>query len=325
MDDNYNLITNTRLLGEEARKRFDHVALRLDHYIVVFGGSWWHDVNEFEFEERPLPLNVIWMYNLYTEKWSKHGLSVGTMPPSPTYDTCAAVIDSVIYMFGGKLLGRTRTRTLTNALWKLVKKPNACFEWSEIITLSKAKSPSPRARHNGWEYDGKLWAFGGTGESPIVFLNNHGDYDFQSKLNNQLICFDPTCQEWMNLQCFGSIPPPIAGHATTIITDNVWQYGGYTDASMFGLDQLYELNMPSLFWTRIDAEYPWAYYQVYCSFTALTNTYIVLHRGYCPWILDLSALSWKELTFVVDGRRMSHTCTRDNNSNGVVIGGRLSY
>ena len=300
--------TDITLQGEEARKRFDHVAVRLDHYIVVFGGSWWYDD-----VLKTLPLNVIWMYNLYTEQWSKHGLSAGTMAPPPTDQACAAVLDSVIYVFGG------RTQTQTNALWKLVKTTNACFEWSKIEALSKGKSPSPRCEHSGWEYDGQLWTFGGSGGSPIGFLNHHGDYDLKFRLNNQLLCFDPTCEEWMNPKCSGYVPPPIAKHATTIITDNVWQFGGYIGASLEGCDELYKLNMSSLFWTKIEAGYPQLHDRMFCSFTALTNTYLVLHGGYDDendntWILDLSTLSWKKLKFVEDLPRSGHTCTRGINS-----------
>ena len=264
------------------------------------------------------------MYNLYTEQWNKHGIPAGTMAPPPTHAACAVAIDSDIYMFGGISMKTPANRT--NDLWKLSRTANACFEWSKIEILSEGKSPSPRSRHSGWEYDGKLWTFGGSGRYPIGFLNDHGDYDFQFSLNNQLLCFDPTCQEWMNPKCSGCVPPPVADHANIIITDNVWQFGGYTGASFKGCDELYELNMRSLFWTKIETRYPQPSDQIFCSFTALTNTHLVLH-GECndendhqTYILDLSTLSWKKLNFVEDLPRTSHTCTRNINSNGVVIG-----
>ena len=315
MDDNSNMRTDTTLLGEEARKRFDHVAVRLDHYIVVLGGSWLRDdVKE------PLPLNVIWMYNLYTEQWIKHRIPVIKMVPPPTDQGCAAMIDSDIYMFGGNI---SKLKTQTNALCKLSRTLNACFEWSKIEVLSKAKSPSPRSQHSGWEYDGKLWTFGGWSKSPIGFLNDHGDYDFQTRGNNQLLCFDPTSQEWRNPKCSGSVPQPVAGHAATIIADNVWQFGGYTGVCV---DSLYKLHMPSFFWTKIEAGFPWPTNRAFCSFTALANSYLVLHGGfddenYRTSVLDLSTLSWNELKFIVDLPRLGHTCTRDINSNSVVIGG----
>ena len=309
------MITDPKLLiSEEARKRFGHVAVRLDHYIVVFGGRWQNN--------EPLLMDMIWMYNLYTEQWSMQEIPVEKTAPPPTHEACAAVIGSDVYMFGGN-----RAQTLTNALWKLSKTPNACFEWSKIKILSQAKSPSPRHRHSGWEYNAKLWAFGGSGGSPIGFLNDNGDYNIP--LNNQLLCFDPNCQEWMNPKCSGSVPPPIAAHATSVITDNVWQFGGYTSVSG-AIHELYMLNMPSLSWTIVETGYPQPLGRALSSFTALTNTYLVLHGGfddknYHTCVLDLSTLSWKELKFVVDLRRVSHTCTLDINSNAVVIGGERNY
>ena len=291
----YNMTKDTTVLGEEARTRYDHVAVRFYHYIVVLGGRW-HGIEA-------LSLNVIWTYNIYTEQWSKLGISAGAMAPPPTYEACAAVIGLDIYIFGGNRIKTLSNWPTTNSLWKLSKTPNARFEWSKIEIINKAKSPSPRCLHSGWEYDGKLWTFGGRGLSPIGFLNDHGDYqdyDVLSKVNNQLLCFDPTCQEWMNPKCSGSVPPPLAGHASTIITDNVWQYGGLTSGFGVGFDYLYVLNILSRSWTRIEPGYDWPHAEPYCSFTALTNTYLVLHGLHDDgddhtWILNLFHIVMEEV------------------------------
>ena len=48
--------------GEALESRKDHVAVNLDHFIVVFGGA-----AGDAYRSMPLSLRIIWMYNIYTE------------------------------------------------------------------------------------------------------------------------------------------------------------------------------------------------------------------------------------------------------------------
>ena len=52
--------------------------------------------------------------------------------------------------------------------------------WSKVVAQNKAKTPSPRLGHSGWEYEGQLWTFGGTGLSLYLddYLTDHGDFNF---------------------------------------------------------------------------------------------------------------------------------------------------
>ena len=78
------------------------------------------------------------------------------------------------------------------------------------------------------------------------YLHNHGDV--VDHRTNQLLCFDTTSKEWMNPECFGSVPSPRTRQAVTKIDDTVWLYGGDNFPTSF--DDLYELNMLSLTWTE---------------------------------------------------------------------------
>ena len=135
------------------------------------------------------------MYNLYVEQWRKHVVLDRENAPDAVAGACSVVINSVVYMFGGR---KYFSNWCTNALWTLNIKPDGYFAWNQIFTTNAAKAPSPRSGHCTWEYLGKLWVFGGFGPSPDGHLNNSGNFidDLSSGVcNNQLLCFNPSNEE----------------------------------------------------------------------------------------------------------------------------------
>ena len=169
------------------------------------------------------------------------------------------------------------------------------------------------------------------GHSPEKgYLNDHGDIEGDE--NNQLLCFDPIVETWSNPQWFGSVPAPRCGHASTVIKDTVWIFGGCTYHGDTAGDHIFELRMNSLTWNVIQTEEP--HPQGRTSFTlTVTDDKLVLHGG-CgqgetwpltalsdTWIMDLASHSWTQYTSRKDHTRASHTgCTGLNNSV-IIIGG----
>ena len=203
--------------GEEPQMRYEHVAVRLLHYILVFGGA------QFKIEDEQLFHREIWVFNMFIEQWRKYVVPLEKSVPPVTARASATVIKSDIYMFGGEHIWTGMQR---NDLWKLNRTPEGCCSWNQIEFQSKAKTPSPRAGHNEWEHAEKLWIFGGFGDLPDGYLHDHGDFDEYH--NNQLLCFDPVSWEWANPTCFGYIPPPALDHAATRIGDSLWLFGGFS-------------------------------------------------------------------------------------------------
>ena len=270
----------------------DHVAACVENHIIVLGG-----IDE---SYKALPLRNIWMYNVYTEQWGKYVIPKGKKVPPGTMDSSAVFIQGDIIMFGGRRVHPVTE--YTNAVWRLSRTPKRHFEWSKHMTRTKKKAPSPRLCHSGWEYKGQLWTFGGEGPPLAGYLSDYGD--FWGNVfgeNNQLLCYDPLSKDWRNLNPSGTIPEPRASHASTIIGDKVWLYGGYCLHPELFYDELYELNMISLTWTEIQFKQLKPLYRASCSLTAVTENQIVLHGGQSTsyeslndtWILDLSSLSWK--------------------------------
>ena len=294
-----------------------HVAVNMDHYILVFSGKF--DVLT---DNRPLDLHEIWAYNLYTERWRKHVIPQGQTVPATRIWACAVVIRSDVYMFGGLVLPESST---SNTLWKLATDPQRSFVWSKISATNKKKTPSPRACHTGWEYAEKLWTFGGWGIARAGFLNDHGEFDWHC--NNQLLCFNPSNEEWTNPQCHGMVPEPHPWHTTTTSQEKVLLYEGRETYEYQGL---YELNMHSYTWTLMQTkEMPQGYSS--CTLSIISHDKLLLHgiindRSQTrsnTWILDWSTKTWRQYHSGTVNCRSDHTCCRGINKSGVIIGGLL--
>ena len=278
-------------------KYFGHVAVRLGDGILVLGGRFHHNNNG---NHTLVSHHMIWMYNLCTEQWSKHMIPESEICPSDTADACAVAIKDHVFLFGGYCLSRD---TGSNEIWKLSKSSEGLFSWRKVIT-ENMKVPSPRACHSGWTYSEKLYIFGGLGLSTDEYLNDHDEFvqhpDINIGYNNQLLCFNPSGKEWVNLNHSGSIPSPRAGHASTIVRDSVWLYGGRCPSIKF--DELYELSMCSLHWTQVQTGRTKPQGRILCSLNTISTDQLLLHGGNGSderalsdtWILDLPSLSWKQ-------------------------------
>ena len=294
-----------------------HCAVSVDNFVIIFGG--WDGVE-------PLSTHFIWIYNLYTEEWGNHVIPDSSCAPEPFIGAVAVAIDKIVYTFGGC----TEDLTVRNAVWKLSRTKGGGFSWS-FYPQCKEKSPSPRDGHTGWEYAGKLWIFAGFGHSPEGYLNHHGDIEgsLMDASNNQLLCFDPSNENWSNPQCSGSVPTPRCGHASAIIKDTVWLFGGH---NLNILGDIYELRMNSLTWNEIQTAQPRPKARACCTLSVTDNN-LVLHGGCADelmmpqitlcdtWIMDLTSHSWRQYTTRKDHTRMYHTGSIGLNNSVIIIGG----
>ena len=306
--------------------RSGHCAVSLDHLVIIIG-----DMCRYA---ETSSTRVIWIYDLYTEEWKRHAIPDTSCAPEPFHGAVAAAIDKTVYIFGGR---SSKHDNVLNATWKLSKTNRQCFAWSCNKPQCKEKTPSPRTGHTGWEYAGKLWIFGGCGYSPMGYLNNNGDidgyYDFAK--NNQLLCFDPQIDFWTNPQCFGSVPTPRSDHATAIINDKVWLFGGRNTYYKV-LGDMFELSMNSLTWCLI----PTAQIHLarsHCTLTAVAEDTLVIHGGFGidhkmnnitlsdTWIIDLTSHSRRLYKSRRDQDRMHHTGSVGLKNNSIIIGGSKDY
>ena len=308
-------------MNETEPQRTYHSAVHLDNYVIIIGGLKVH---------KSPSAHVIWMFNLYTEEWIYYAIPKCIIDrgdvPVPFREAVVVAINGIIYTFGGAEYKGYKSQ-LRNALWTLSKTETGCFTWSFIKFQHDKASPSPRRRHSGWEYAGKLWVYGGHGPSPESYLNDHGDIiGHFFAINNQLLCYDPKVIMWANPQCFGAVPAPQHGHCSTIINHKVFLFGG---CDMMGTlhDDVYELTMDSLTWTFIQTAQPRPQARQMYTLTGLTNNKLVLHAGHGSttlsdtWIMDLTSHSWRQYKSREAPPRRAHTGSLGLNNNVIIIGG----
>ena len=295
----------------------------LKNYVLVIGGKWPQEALSLQ--------RVLWCYNLYTEQWKKYAIPDSKTAPSSTFGGCTIAIGSDVYMFGGFLIAK---KGLTNAMWKLSQSSDNRFVWEHISILSDVNKPSPRAFHTGWEYDGKLWVFGGNEAPPLLIINDKGFSLFSpaADYNNDLLSFYPSSNKWMNQKCSGTIPEPREMHTTTIIWNKVWLYGGVNSrgGSTRPFNDFYELNMDSLTWSEIKSGIIKPKGRFASSLTAVSKTQLVLHCGIGSrlellddtWIWDMTSHSWRQHVSNKDHPRVWHTAVRGSNNSVIITGGK---
>ena len=294
-----------------------HAAVCVKNCIIVFGG-----MGE---NEQLHSLNNIWMYNINTEHWRKYVIPGKKIVPPGNTSSCAVAIQETVFVFGGYI----DKNNFTNAVWKL-SVSKQCFEWSRTKTQSKDKTPSPRYFHTGWEYAGQLWTFGGTSTPLTDYLNDHGD--FNGIVTNQLLCFNPLSEEWRNPQSSGAIPSPRTCTSTTMIGNKVWMHGGSSQPGHY-FNDLHQLDMASLTWTKIRCEQLKPSCRDTCSLNAVSEHQLILHGGETKyrellddtWIFDLLSLSWRQYNGEWIHPWCGHTGTTCMNSSVVLIGGFYYY
>ena len=304
-------------------KQFNHVAVCLQHYILVFAGS--KLINDRGNYDRQ-SLHVIWTYNLCTDQWQKH-MVLGIAPP-PVCVTCAVAVGVEVYLFGGYLASSKPS----NELWKLTRTSEGLFKWWKLNATDSLKEPAPRQGHTGWQYKDKMWIFGGHVLRLEGYLYENGD--LIHFCTNQILCFEPLAKEWTNPKCFGSIPTPRMYHATTVAGNTAWFFGGVSmeQIPFMWHGELYELNMDSLTWTEIHSGQLAPQERYNCTLNAINYNKLVLHGGIGSgdtwtlgdtWIFDLQSQEWTqyELTKNNPHKTDSHTGTTGLNNCVIVIGG----
>ena len=265
---------------------FKHVVARLQDSIVVFGGSQAVYSKEFNLDFEPQSLRVIWVYGLYTDRWTNYVIPESEKAPPIGGIHCGRLgmtVKTDIYMFAVP-------KNNAGTIWKLTRDRQCSFSWCEVPVK---KPPLYRYDMTGWQHAGKLWIFGGYGPLPTApYLEQNEGY------NNQLLCFDPLCRVWTKwLKCHGTLPAPRAECCSAMIGNETWLYGGKSDDLIF--HDLFKLNMNNLTWTQVQCKQPIPKLVDACLIPVLSDSKIVLYgltelivQKNFAWILDVASLSW---------------------------------
>jgi hypothetical protein len=76
----------------------------------------------------------------------------------------------------------------------------------------------------------------------VIIFCRFGGRDDQ-RYYNDTWTFDISARKWTELQCTGSIPSPRGRHATVLVDDIMYVFGGFTGETP--LDDLYALQLSS--------------------------------------------------------------------------------
>ena len=300
----------------------EHIVTRLQDSIVVFGGipvsrlptcngrviySWINHNHD---------KHTIWMYDLHTDWWRKFVIPENAEVPPLLSGATAVTIKTDIYMFAAP-------KDNIGTVWQLKRDIKGCFSWRDVPVK---KAPSYRHDMAGWEYAEKMWIFGGCGPSPADGGIRTKCYKFvgvDHSINNQLLCFDPSCSEWTTVKCAGAVPSHRCECTSVIISNIVWLYGGNRPEY---LGELYNLDMNQLVWIQIQCKPPIP--KVHSAAWIFMGRQLVLHGDNTVftddpkerWVLDLSSLSWREYKMEQQMRRWKHKSISGLN-NYLLIGG----
>jgi len=282
---------------EKPMPRVGHIAAAFGKYMVIWGGY-----SDQSSSDHYMRQDEIWVFDSEIKKW--HLKRTTGEAPHGTSGACGVIAEQFLYiMFGHNDLGNT------SDVYRIGFHD---YKW-EQVSFTSATSPAPRDKLTAWIYGNKIFTFGGYGVPLNGFLNDHGDYFLDSTTvptgycrgwNNQTTTFDPRTSLWSNPACSGNIPPPRAAHATALLMDHAYLFGGRFNEDR--LNDLYSLHLPSLVWTKLHCQYEVPVGRSWHSFNSVydTGTLLMLFGGYShtgeplgdTWLLNLADMTWNNIT-----------------------------
>ncbi|KAI5867587.1 hypothetical protein GGS23DRAFT_184620 [Durotheca rogersii] len=188
--------------------RVGHSSLLVGNAFIVYGG-------DTKIDETDVLDETLYLLNTSTRQWSR-ALPTGPRP-SGRYGHSLNIVGSKIYIFGGQVEGYFMNDLAAFDLNQL-QMPNNRWEIlsenSETNTALQGKVPPARTNHSMITFNDKMYLFGGT----------NGFQWF-----NDVWCYDPTVNQWAQLDCIGYIPVPREGHAAALVDDVMYVFGGRTE------------------------------------------------------------------------------------------------
>lgn len=209
--------------------RVGHSSVLCGNAYIIYGG----DTVDTDFNG--FPDNNFYLFNINNSKYTipSHVLN----KPNGRYGHTIGVISlhntsSKLFLFGGQL-----ENDVFNDLYffelNTFKSPKA--RWELIEPLNNFKPP-PLTNHSLSVYKNKIYVFGGV-------YNNE-------KISNDLWCFDALISKWIQVTTTGNVPPPVNEHASCIVNDKLFVYGG-NDFSGIIYNSLYVLDLHTLVWSKL--------------------------------------------------------------------------
>lgn len=210
--------------------RVGHASVLCGNAFIVYGGD------TVDTDDAGFPDNNFYLFNINNNKYTvpAHILN----KPNGRYGHTLAVVLLTnlllrLYLFGGQLENLVYDDLYFFEL-NTFKLPKA--KW-EIVEPQNNFKPPPLTNHSMLVYKNKLYVFGGV-------YNNE-------KVLNDLWCYDPTINKWMQVPTTGRNPPPTNEHSACVVGDRLFIYGG-NDFSGIIYSLMYVLDLTNFSWQRVN-------------------------------------------------------------------------
>ncbi|XP_070605080.1 kelch domain-containing protein 2 [Erythrolamprus reginae] len=310
-------------------ERSGHVAVTDGKCMFVWGG--YKNAKVRGIYDFYLPRDEIWIYNMETERWTKHR-TTGEVPPAMS-GSCAVCMDRVLYLFGGH-----HDCGNTNKLYMLNSRSNdGVLKWIRVDC--QGIPPSSKDKLGVWVYRNKLIFFGGYGYYPDV--EQVGTFEFDESSfwnsglprgwNNHVHVLDAESFTWSQPVTTGKSPSPRAAHGCAAVGNRGYVFGGrYQDTRM---NDLYFLNLETWEWQEIVVQGICPVGRSWHSLTTISSDHLFLFGGFTTdkqplsdaWIYCISKNEWIQFEHnYLEKPRLWHTACSSDEGEVIVFGGCAS-
>jgi N-acetylneuraminic acid mutarotase len=226
-----------------------------DETVVLFGG-----LDEKLFNSNAL--NDVWILSLLSVetipgkyKWFQPQIGLGdkltSLKPNARYHHTASVFENKLVIFGGN----SSHSKFLNDVWMLENKKKKkdkyslhYIQWTCLHEGSPSNKkdeeeeniPIKRSEHSSTIIDSKMYIFGGNSNSKVL---------------NDLWCFDLDNNQWSEIKCKFNVPTPRYGHCCCSIGNFIYILFGigtnYKYQNDFSMDNVYSFDIYEEEWKQI--------------------------------------------------------------------------
>lgn len=197
---------------------------------------------------------IIWIHETFTGRWQRRTCT-GECPPYLS-GSSSCLIGEKMFIFGGRsIVGNN----WLNCLYSLDLKT---FIWTDCGAQAQAQPTQPVGSEKSiaWSHNGKLYVFGGYGQSQVEQISQLLDRQCGLQLvaderwprlgwNNQLVEYDPSDNTWRWPRYAGECPEARSEHQGALMGDKLYVFGGYNGEER--RNDLHVLDMRSFEWQRV--------------------------------------------------------------------------
>ena len=150
--------------------------------------------------------------------------------PPTLWGHTATIYSSNLIILGGVDVIDNKETPLA-CVWHCDK---AQWRWVEFNVV-----PHARALHTAASYKGRIFVFGGFGLSNTTKFNDTWAFSKESG-------------QWLEVSTMGNLPSPRSGHASAIVGDYMYVFGG-VDAHHRRTHEVFSLHLPTATWSHISS------------------------------------------------------------------------